>query len=42
MKALSIGLIYIPKLGQIHFKIIEQKTVQSCETKIDADAGKGS
>ena len=37
MKAVCLGLHNAPKLGQINVKIMEQKLVQCCETKVDTE-----
>ena len=42
LKVLSIGFVYVPNLGQMNFKSMEQKGVQRCETKVNADACKAS
>ena len=40
LKAICLTFNWVPKLIQISFQVIEQKLVQRCETKVDADACK--
>ena len=42
LKTVSLGVVYILKLGHINIKIMEHKLVQRCETKVDADAYEAS
>ena len=41
-KAVCLTFDWVPKLIQIIFQAMEQKLVQRCETKVDADACKAS
>ena len=41
-KAVCLSFDWVPKLIQISFQTMEQKFVQSCDTKVDADACKAS
>ena len=41
-KAVCLSFDWVPKLIQISFQTIEQKLVQRCDTKVDADACKAS
>ena len=38
LKAVCLTFDWVPKLIQISFQAMEQKLVQRCETKVDADA----
>ena len=42
LKAVCLLFDWVPKLIQICFQAIEQKLVQRCQTKVDADACKAS
>ena len=41
-KAVCLSSYWVPKLIQISFQTMEQKLVQRCETKVDAEACKAS
>ena len=42
LKAVCLTFDWVPKLVQISFQAMEQKLVQCCESKVDADAFKAS
>ena len=42
LKAVCLTFDWVPKLIQVSFQALEQKLVQRCETKVDADACKAS
>ena len=42
LKAVCLTFDWVPKLIQISCQAMEQKLVQRCETKVDADAYKAS
>ena len=42
LKAVCLSFDWVPKLIPISFQTMEQKLVQHCETKVDADACKAS
>ena len=42
LQAMSGGFVNIPDIGPIIFQIIEQKLVQRCETRMEAQSCKDS
>ena len=42
LKAVCLGCVHLPDIGQIPDQIIEQKLVQRCETHIDVQSCKAS